>query len=446
MSELENAEKEARKWMREDTPVAPNSLYWSRVLSERDVLKGQLDAMEEALAAKDERIAELEREAVGMRVDTLRAKRATDYLSGNAHRIPSVRPGATLDDAVHDSIEALVVERDQLRAELERSRPVGDWPEARRLRGAWSRASDRARRTIADFDWTLEDTRAIGAALRAFCESQPPAPSPVREVVVESEAARKLREAWGRATSRERDVLAHNDWANLGVADIADALRDFCESAPPPPASAPSDEAAHYKAVAQQNAAALTECQRERDERTRQVAQLQDELADARYARDKAQSELAALKSAPARSEREVDAELRAALKDCCEWTRPGTRILHALDRWLAAPLSAEDEYTRAAVAYAEASLGDDRYAYKDAFAAFRTLYTARHSSSASAPEGEKAVPAPADGERVTVYVKQYAGGGAYGFYEQDDVDMEPARGDMRWLALDARVVREGGA
>lgn len=175
-------------------------------------------------------------------------------------------------------------------------------------------------------------------------------------------------------------------------------------------------------------------------ERERQVARLQDTLTDARNARDRASKELdrasellnrtatecadalrerdnarrelAALKSAPVRFEREVDAELRAALKACCEWTRPGTRILHALDRWLAAPLSAPDG-EKAAPAIEESTF-----------------------------DSKAVAPAPADGERVKVHLLQYAHGAIGQFVRGQDAVLLAGE---RILALDARVVREGG-
>lgn len=323
MSELEKAESEARRWMREDTPVAPNSLYWSRVLAERDVLKGQLDAMEEALAAKDARIAE-----------------------------------------------------------LERSRPVGDWPEARAVHDLISRCQ---------FPWDKIKAWHYGAilvrSLEAFASSTPPAPSPVREVVVESEAARKLR----ALLERNALVVVGGEFrlvcdSSLDAYEFKQAALALIDSAPP--ASAPSEailsdmtdalRGANDALASEMKGHAATRAQL--DERTRQVAQLQVDrdsaLAQARswraeidkmtkdhaaegerWAREMGakDAELRALKAAPARSEREADAELRAALGQTpaamCEsaWYSPEyKRLGRALAAWLAAPLSSPDEYTRA--------------------------------------------------------------------------------------------------
>lgn len=513
-------------------------------------------------------------------------------------------------------LEEELAQRDARIAELERSRPVGDWPEARAVHDLISRCQ---------FPWDKIKAWHYGAilvrSLEAFASSAPPAPSPVREVVVESAEARRLREAWNSAHEADRHCVADN-WVHKDAGEIGTALRAFCESAPP--ASAPSDEAAGLRRQLSESLdrearlrAQLVEAgevlvqvrpkhdaynsvcevlgvegnlietvkglRAQLDERTRQVAQLQDDLCDAQYARDKAQAdlgavtssgvaaddalyrgnsvrywydkahayrdsarqcvelraELAALKSAPVRFEREVDAELRAALKACCEWTRPGTRILHALDRWLAAPLSAPDEYTRAAVAWAEESAsGRSLTAINVTAEAFLALYRARHSAAASAPalsewsdertleldgtvvfsdaydfkglerrcqeargpdgryivwpsggkwslyresdgalafeayasadeakaecermaksaaqriaasapDGEKAAPDSADGERVTVYFPSMPDrsiGSAR--LEADYARLARQCPEWGWLALDARVVREGG-
>lgn len=154
--------------------------------------------------------------------------------------------------------------------------------------------------------------------------------------VVESDEARRLREAWAKAGEWARSSVCNWNGRD-SAAQLGAALRAFCESAPP--ASAPSDD-----------------LRAQLDERTRQVAQLQDDLCDAQNARDKAREEIAALKAAP------------------------------------------------------------------------------------------KVEPAQADGERVTVYVKQNAAGAAFGPFAECERATNTLTSGESWLAIDARRVREGGA
>jgi len=125
VSEIERAETEARKWMREHNEPPPNSLYWRNVLTERDRLTVTLAAVEEQLAQRDARIAELERAPV-------------------------------------------VVESD----------------EARRLRDAWGALTEREQSAMLS-GWTHERA-AFSDAVRAFCKSAPPAsaPAPAERVTV----------------------------------------------------------------------------------------------------------------------------------------------------------------------------------------------------------------------------------------------------------------------
>jgi hypothetical protein len=102
----------------------------------------------------------------------------------------------------------------------------------------------------------------------------------------------------------------------------------------------------------------------------------------------------------PSRPERAVDLELREAFRCSASWAQPSGRLLGAFQKWLAAPLSAPDapdEYTRAAVAYAESAL-DKRQSYDDYLKrldTFKALYTARQRGEPSAPVVEQ------EGERV---------------------------------------------
>lgn len=122
--------------------------------------------------------------------------------------------------------------------------------------------------------------------------------------------------------------------------------------------------------------------------------------------------ELEALKAAPARVEREVESELRTAMAAHPTWALSDDvlrgnvadetmRLILAGRAWLAAPLSAapaQDEYTKAAVKYAEASLryqkrrsGAASELESDAYQAFLPLYDARKRGDVGAAKVEPA-------------------------------------------------------
>ena len=113
------------------------------------------------------------------------------------------------------------------------------------------------------------------------------------------------------------------------------------------------------------------------------------------------------------------------------------------------------DEYTNVAVASSEAAArwhddpcDDHRRRESDiTWRLFRALYDARKRGDASAEHlrevTKKVDPAPAD-ERVTLYIPEFQRGMSGLVYSSSErsrvVDVK------RWIAFDARVVREGGA
>lgn len=161
--------------------------------------------------------------------------------------------------------------------------------------------------------------------------------------------------------------------------------------------------------------------------------------------------EVEALKATPPRVEREVDRGLRAALSSHLEWTDPDLyvagsdrrRAAEAISAWLAAPLPAapaHDEYTKAAVAFAESWAEDGPSPFDATGRVFKALYDARKRGEASAAEVEAS---PAE-KRVTLYALLGSDGSVSELLGTDQgVKLYPGG---RLLALTATVVREGGA
>lgn len=103
----------------------------------------------------------------------------------------------------------------------------------RKLREAWAKASYGDRVRVCVWDQDKGEPHELGSAIRAFCESDPSAPA-----VVEPEALRRVREAWGSISKIQRDqdlaewrrenAFAMSPW----YIAFRKALADLLESAP----------------------------------------------------------------------------------------------------------------------------------------------------------------------------------------------------------------------
>lgn len=375
------------------------------------------------------RIADLERKLAAMRRDRDGWKAAAEE--------------AIEERAAQSKADAREIER--CRAELA-ARPVVDPPEARKLREAW--ASYRCGSNYASQD-------RLSDALRAFCESAPPASA------ASEESRRHLEHALETVSMQARQVQAQAAEIRRDCAAEYASDREVFERSERQNAEL-NRRVANLTAQLNEQAAKHAE---EGERWSREMGEKDEELRSLR-------AELAALKDAP-RYEREVDRELRDALRCSASWESPSERLLHALDRWLAAPLAQQSEYVRAAVEYAEAAVshykcrsGESSARENAAYYKFLPLYDARKrgeqekvgcASDAGSimlnrpthPTLDVVAPAPAPSERVTVYVHRVNANkfrpapAEIVLFSKDFTGGEYSC--IGTLALDARVVEEGG-
>lgn len=378
------------------------------------------------------------------------------------------------------------------------ARPVVETQAAARLREALNAHPYEWERIMA---W--RNGAHLVACIKDLASSTPPASIPVREVVVESEAARELREAWSGLKAHDRDLLTNEYYSSTPERnDFRAALRAFFASAPP--TSAPSEDVRVSGSERTRLCGRITELELA-------LGAERQAHAETRLGYERSESDLEreveALRATPPRVEREVDRDLRAALPSHLEWTDPDLYVAgsdrrkaaEAISAWLAEPLSAapaQDEYTKAAVAFAEEFLKGNAGTLTEwnaALDAWRDIYDARRRGEASAakvdpapaeerryvvvaPNGSvlsglyneqerthelekgyrwfRAVedhgqPKPAD-ERVTMYVPVFEDNRTAWFYPESEyrrsAESLKSAGVMYWLALPATVVREGGA
>ncbi len=314
----------------------------------------------------------------------------------------------------------------------------------KKLRAAWAKADKDTRDAVCDWPMARESKYdALGSAVRAFCESEPVEGGGVEllRVTLDSTrrqldqttellkaqgitlaAAEKERDDARSALAVARDARDQNQRA-LGFThsalDLANESRDraqrerdklkgdhryACEvlsrtsiklGEAKREAEAMRAKVAQLESVVESQKGFLSramESKRDLDAAKRSYSTQLADLQRALEAEKKAHGE--ALKS-QSRPERAVDRDLREALKGCAHWTDEdcfvdygARRAASALKAWLAAPLSAADEYTRAAVACAEA-LADARVSYSG-FEPIRErwqeIYTARQRGEPSAP------------------------------------------------------------
>ncbi len=283
-------------------------------------------------------------------------------------------------------------------------------PEAlRRVREAWGKCSEIQRSALTTY---LRDNKqlhrnsvALDHALADLLESAPVeggeyaahlecALGDAKAAMAEMEAMRAKLAAAEREAEAMRDLATRNanalnaavkerDEAQRSLAVARDAARD---------ARHERDEAKHEarsaRLFAVQNANARA-AERELNLMRRSYETQISDLTRALDAEKKAHSEALAAQSRP---EREVDLALRGALD---KWFTCGrskdaealSRLASTASRWLAAPLSAPDEYTRAAVKFAELWVGNWGCAeYLPARDAWKAIYDARQRGEPSAP------------------------------------------------------------
>lgn len=350
----------------------------------------------------------------------------------------------------------MVVERDALKAELA-ARPVVEPEAARKLREAWSALSrgQQDDETFEGFASTPTPVKAFRNTLRAFCESAPPTSAPASVSDDVRNAARRLVYVLSDEVMRSCPHDSSNFLCAAGYLDGIGKLRDDLASALAASTSAPSESdrvsgsertrlygritelELALGAERQAHAATRLGCERSESDLERELAAateqrriLTEQLnAQAkshgeegeRWSREmgakdaelrEAKRELEALKAAPPRVEREVDVKLREVLQSWSDWydgaaegANARIELGRAADAWLAAPLSAapaQDELTKAAVEYIEASFDCpyDERRWNAAWDRCRALYAARRRGEASADHlrdaAKKVEPAPA--------------------------------------------------
>lgn len=257
--------------------------------------------------------------------------------------------------------------------------------------------------------------------------------------VVESDAAMELHGFLLAHPEYRWDLI--RSWRHGNV--LVDLILRFIASAPP--TIAPSESERVRLLTEQLNAQAQSHAE-EGERWSREMSELKCELE--------------ALKAAPARVEREVESELRTAMAAHPTWALSDDvlrgnvadetmRLILAGRAWLAAPLSAapaQDEYTKAAVKYADEAVRSNFDAnHRYDLVPWQTLcklYAARQRGDARAAKVE---PAPAE-ERVMVYAKLRPDGTASpAIWSELDRRNEGTLDGEKWLALTATVVREGG-
>lgn len=335
----------------------------------------------------------------------------------------------------------MVVERDALKAELA-ARPVVEPEAARKLREAWSALSrgQQDDETFEGFASTPTPVKAFRNTLRAFCESAPPTSAPASVSDDVRNAARRLVYVLSDEVMRSCPHDSSNFLCAAGYLDGIGKLRDDLASALAASTSAPSESdrvsgsertrlygritelELALGAERQAHAATRLGCERSESDLERELAAateqrriLTEQLnAQAkshgeegeRWSREmgakdaelrEAKRELEALKAAPPRVEREVDVKLREVLQSWSDWydgaaegANARIELGRAADAWLAAPLSAapaQDELTKAAVEYIEASFDCpyDERRWNAAWDRCRALYAARRRGEASA-------------------------------------------------------------
>jgi hypothetical protein len=339
---------------------------------ERDAARDDCDALTTALEGRNRLVDEcgrvLDKHGVGQGALSLRVSKLACALEDARAEALQMREER---NAASGEFRAMRDQRDSARAEVAKlksdlaARPVVESVEARDLRELL--------RTH-DYRWDSIKAWPHGALLvgrlEAFANSAPPVALPVRDVVVESDKVRALREAWNAVSNVQRASIA-DCWCDGGTAVIGAALRALCESAPPVAAPAPSENA--------------------------RVLGLMDRNDRLREERDSLRAELAALKSAPRHSSA-VDRELREALEATADegpdsyasyWTRPiggegNRRVGRALKSWLSAPRSPDGEYVEAGMAYAEAMANDEATKFIEAWNTWKALYDARKRGGAA--------------------------------------------------------------
>jgi len=219
-----------------------------------------------------------------------------------------------------------------------------------------------------------------------------------------NEAEKKLRDAWADASDRRRNYVCNWEDDGSGVHALGSAVRAFCESAP---VEGGEDLRAKIAAAEKERDRAQDDAAVQRQKQEHLVKQ----LAATEKERDEAKREAEAMRDLATRNAN----ELNAAVKERDEFKRhhestqcalhnlrchsdAAQRSYRAQIGELTRALEAEnkahsealrpDEYTRAAVACAEA-LADARVSYSD-FEPIRErwqeIYTARQRGEPSAP------------------------------------------------------------
>ncbi len=259
---------------------------------------------------------------------------------------------------------------------------------------------------------------ALGSALRAFCESEPEpqatlhlthldgvsmadiwamiqwvrqrtpndaspmvarlqnaAHAYMREIgvpaVAEPEALRKVREAWADASDRCRNYVCNWEDDGSGVHALGSAVRAFCESAP-----VEGGEDLRAK---------LAAAEKERDAAKREAEAMRAERDEARSQRDDADRLLGKTVSQRDDARRDLDFA-------CASYQMQLADLQRALEAEKKAHGEAlrPDEYTRAAVAYADEAcrfMAEDVPPYNPApWELLMKLYTARQRGEPSAP------------------------------------------------------------
>lgn len=427
---------------------------------------------------KDARIAGLERErdALNREIHVLqvggcasqRSDRVEELERGLSERTRQV---AQLQDELADARNA----RDKAQSELA-ARPVVEPEAARKLREAWGSVLCEERAEFADGWEEGSGPQRIGSALRAFCESAPPASLPVREIVVEPEAARKLRERLRGPFALP--FVSPTDWATLDYKRTAEVLREFRDSAPPTSAPSESDTQRLVQLAEYQDRAMRAE--EEVEKLKRELEALKANSVDRGQVRsiqgslDSAKAEIAALKAAPAQDEytrameefvnqyfgRFNEFEFSAAYarleklyvarkrgEASASKVEPAQhvgKVYQALAAMSAEPAIEESTFDSTAVGFQPAK--ERRYNPPPPETLVDALQDRVCETSGRLLNASPVLPKP-EGERVTLYVVRYSDGtlGQALYPEEGRDNIALGCGD-RWLALTATVVREGGA
>lgn len=360
------------------------------------------------------------------------------------------------------------------------ARPGVESEKVQALREAWVKAEQCERDSAAwEEPQGSDGIRAIRRALRALCESAPPASLPVREVVVESKEARAVR--------AEFEGMNLNYDGVMFLKRHLDALRDFLASAPPAAAPALSDAKVGASRLMSDGLNRYSPIEQVRTLHGIELEQWSDLLTwiEAHSApmpeQDQTLVERArhaahvyvrsTMKAAPAPVERDVDRELREAGR---AWMLEPTDqkkapLRYALDRWLSAPRLASDEYEDGSK-IVRFKLGPDGTLTNIDEVSFTTQREIRldlHDVLEADPDGTmhdsphptsgrligaSPIPtrsaAPPSPPRETVYVLIFEEPESFGgIYTESERRSRAVQSPHYWLAIDAvRVDEKGGA